>query len=283
MTGAVGVVGLGVMGGSLARALSARGVAVRGYSPDDDEARAALHAGALAEVVDSVEASARGVEWWVVATPLAALPAVFGAGGGGSVPRVIDLTSLQRPALDAAAAAGLASVHRSAHPMVGSERSGFAASSATLYQGAVVWLSSRQPTGSASSEDGTAAEALDKEVEDFWRALGAAPAWIDADTHDRRMGAVSHLPQLGANLLALVLEEAGISPSDLGPGGLDATRLAGSSPEMWLDLLPHSRGTVVPLLKRLAEESAALARHLEHDDHDRVAAMLARTRRWRTE
>lgn len=273
--GPVGIAGLGVMGGSLARALSAWGVPVRGFSPDPDEARAARDAGAVAEIAPTVEASAAGVRWWVVATPLSALPAVFSAGARSAPPRVIDLASLQAPALAAARGAGLGPVHRSAHPMVGSERSGFGASQAALYAGAPVWLS-RAPVAEGGG-------ALDREVEAFWRAVGAEPAWIDAAEHDRRMAAASHLPQVGANLIAALMEEAGLSPADLGPGGLDTTRLAGSAPEMWLDLLPHSAPALVPLLERLAEASAELARDLENHDHDRVATLLARTRRWRTE
>lgn len=273
--GPVGIAGLGVMGGSLARALSASGVPVLGFSPDADEARAAREAGAVREVAASVEASAAGVRWWVVATPLSALPGVFAAGARSDPPRVIDLASLQAPALLAAREAGLGAVHRSAHPMVGSERSGFGASQAALYTGAPVWLSRADPLEGGG--------ALDRAVEAFWRAVGAEPTWVDAGVHDRRMAAASHLPQLGANLLASVMEEAGLSPADLGPGGLDTTRLAGSGPEMWLDLLPHSAPALVPLLKRLAEASAEVARDLENRDHDRVTALLARTRRWRTE
>lgn len=270
--GPVGIVGMGVMGGSLARALAARGVPVRAYSADSDDAGAALAAGVVSTVVDSVEASAAGAAWWIVATPLAALPEVFAAGRSGQPARVMDLASLQRPAIAAAGAAGLAPIHRSAHPMVGSERSGFAASSADLYEGAEVWIS--RPEGGAGT--------LDAEVDDFWRALGAAPESIDPRVHDRRMAAASHLPQLAANALALVLEESGLAVGDLGPGGRDATRLAGSSPRMWSDLLPHSAADLAPLLKRLSEESAELARLLDHADHDTMAALLARTRRWRS-
>ncbi len=269
---AVGVVGLGVMGGALARALSERGVSVRGWSPDPAEVRAAVEQGALASAAESVEDSARDVDWWIVATPLSALPEVFRRGAASEPPRVMDVASLQGPALAAAREAGMGRVHVSAHPMAGSERSGFGASRSDLYRGVPVWLS----TGSQGSEEPLA------RAEAFWTALEARPLRIDAVEHDRRMAGVSHLPQLASNVLARVLEAEGFAPGDLGPGGRDATRLAASSPELWGDLLVHSGAEVAPLLRRLAAEAEALAGRLDAGELDDVKAMLDHTRRWRT-
>lgn len=267
----VGIAGLGVMGGSLARSLAARGVRVRGWSPDPSELRAAVAEGAVAEGCSSAEASAAGVAWWIVATPLGALPEVFRAGVASEPARVMDLASLQEPALAAAAEAGFASVHVSAHPMAGSERSGFAASSTGLYAGVPVWLSVGPEAGAALRDEAAA----------FWTALGAEPRWTDPGEHDERMVVASHLPQLASNALALVLERAGLHPDDLGPGGRDATRLAGSHPGLWADLLHHSGVKVAPLLRALAAEASALADRLDADDRRAVESLLARTRRWR--
>lgn len=280
--GPVGVVGLGVMGGSLARALSARGIEVRGYSPDPAEAEAARAAGAVAAVAPSVEASARGVAWWVVAVPLSALAEVVAAGARAAPPRVMDLVSLQQPPLRVAVEAGIAPRYRSAHPMVGSERSGYAASLPDLFLGAPVWLSAPGGgAGGASAPRGPESERLDAEVESFWRRLGARPTWCDPAVHDRRMAAASHLPQLTSNLLAHLLEAEGLRPADLGPGGLDMTRLAASSPAVWGSLLGHTAPELAPLLRRLAQASADLARHLETGDREAVDRLLTRTRRWR--
>ncbi|MBT8335642.1 MAG: NAD(P)-binding domain-containing protein, partial [Gemmatimonadetes bacterium] len=91
----VGIVGLGVMGGSLARALAARGVAVFGYTPDPSEGAAALEAGAVRELRSTAAASARDVECWVVATPLAAFGGIFEAAAGAVPSLIMDVGSLQ--------------------------------------------------------------------------------------------------------------------------------------------------------------------------------------------
>lgn len=273
MTGvsAVGIVGLGVMGGGVARALSARGVEVRGYSPDPAEARAAAEAGAVAVVCGDVAESARDVDWWIVATPLSALPEVFRRGAASRPPRVMDLASLQGPPRRAAEAAGLGAVHCSAHPMAGSERSGFAASVPDLYRGAPVWLSAGEE----------ARRALGSEAEAFWTSLEAAPRWIEAGAHDDRMAAVSHLPQVTANALAAVLASRGVDPDDLGPGGADMTRLAASSPAMWQDLLAASGPRIAPLLRELARGLEEWAERIESGGPEAVEAEMSRTRAWR--
>ncbi len=268
---AVGIVGLGVMGGSLARALSAMGCRVRGYSPAVDERLAASRAGALEQVCGTVAETTREVDWWIVATPLSALPEVLAAGREHAPGAVMDLASLQRPALAAARAAGLARVYVSAHPMAGSERSGFGASDGALFHGATVWLSA----------DPEVPETLRAEAEAFWFGVGAHPRWIEAATHDTRMAAISHLPQLVSNALALVLEARGFHPDELGPGGRELTRLAGSAPGLWRDVLAHSAADVTLLLQESAEVLLRLAAHLEAQDLDAVEAVMASTRAWR--
>ena len=86
----------------------------------------------------------------------------------------------------------------------------------------------------------TVADTLCTEPEALWSALGARPAWTTAAEHDRLMTRVSHVPQLVANALARTLAQAGVAHADLGPGGRDMTRLAGSSPELWRDLFRWS-------------------------------------------
>jgi prephenate dehydrogenase len=95
------------------------------------------------------------------------------------------------------------------------------------------------------------------------------------------MSVASHLPQLAANALASVMKEAGIRPDQLGPGGLDATRLAASSPELWKDLLEHASPELIRGLRGLSEAADRLAGMLEEGDVEGVANMMRATREWR--
>lgn len=272
--GPVGIVGLGALGGSLARALGRlpHPPEVRGWARDAADLEAAVEAGVL-EAGKGIGDVAGGAAWLVVATPMGATEAVLreAAGTLAGDARVLDVGSLQGPALTAAAEAGLADRFVACHPMAGSEASGFEASRAELFQDATVWL----------SVGGGAAEALGPEVEAFWSALGARPEWTEPEIHDARMVVASHLPQLVANALAEVIAEGGFAVEDLGPGGLDMTRLAASDPLMWRDLLTHSGPQAAALLRLTARALDGWARTLDGDDLDEVERRMAATRAWR--
>ena len=272
--GRVAVLGLGLMGGSLARALARLPGApvVTGWSPEPDEIEAARAGGALARDAGSAADAVADADLVVLATPLGPACALVDTLAPSLRPDALltDVVSLKRPVLEAVRRAGLAGRWVGAHPMCGGEASGFAAARADLYDGARVWVVA----------DG-ASEAAVARVERFWGALGAEPMRTGADAHDHLMVAVSHLPQLTANVLARVLADAGVAPDALGPGGRDMTRLAGSSPAMWRDLIAHAPGTLPVMLREVAEGARALADRIESRDLDAVEAGMAATRRWK--
>jgi prephenate dehydrogenase len=103
---------------------------------------------------------------------------------------------------------------------------------------------------------------------------------VSADLHDRRMVWVSHLPQLTANALALVLDQENISRDDLGPGGRDMTRLAASSPAVWVDLLRAAGPEVVGALDALARAVDTLAHDLRAGRAADVTDLMEATRHW---
>jgi prephenate dehydrogenase len=259
------------MGGSLVRTLSDSGRTARVWSPDPLEVEAASALPGI-EGASSVSDAVAGSECVVVAVPLSALEAVLSevVPAAQAVEWVQDVASLQRPPLEWAGAASLGGRYVSAHPMAGGEASGFSASRKDLYQDAPVWL----------SHEG-AASGVREGAEAFWRELGAHPAWTDADEHDRRMAAVSHLPQVVATHLATVIAGAGLAWDELGPGGRDTTRLAGSDPRMWTDILTLAGGRVAPHLRELAHALQAEADRLEAGDASAFAEALERTRTWR--
>jgi prephenate dehydrogenase len=119
-------------------------------------------------------------------------------------------------------------------------------------------------------------------VVELWRALGAVPVEISPGAHDEMLAWTSHLPQLAATALANALAGAGHPPGRLGPGGRDATRLAGSSPAVWRAICLDNADLIVPALRALEAEIATLRSALESGDEPALAGRFARGQRWST-
>ncbi len=272
--GRVAVLGLGVMGGSIARAITGLGVAERvtGWAPESTERDAALTARAITFAAAEWESAVADADLVVVAVPLRATVQLLEAMPEhiGEDAVVTDVASLKVPVAEAVERRGLAGRWVGSHPMAGSESSGFWASRSDLFEGARVWT----VAGGASEHSVQATRRL-------WTTVGARPRRIEAADHDRLMALASHLPQLSANALAVVLEQAGIAPGQLGPGGTDATRLAGSSPDMWVDLLEHASPTLIGGLRSMGYTLERLAELLERGDLDAVDRLMRQTRTWK--
>lgn len=272
--GPVAVVGLGVMGGSVVRALARRAPGVRIYGIDPDDESAALAARDGVTLVDRLEDCELAGATVVFAAPLDVTVALVrsSAGAWSRAALATDVASLKAPVIAAAQGApGGGATFVGAHPMCGSECSGYAAARPDLYEGADVWLC---PAAAAASGG-----ALDR-AETFWRILGARPRTTAADRHDRTMAWASHLPQLLASALAVSLDEAGLTRDDLGPGGRDMTRLAGSGAAMWLPLLEAARDRDGRALAVLERHVAQLRGTLAEGDMEALARFIDRGRRW---
>ncbi len=270
--GPVAILGLGVMGGSLAQALAASADApeLTGWDTSTESADAALAAGAVDRIARSLADAVEGASLVVVALPLEAtlrtVTELAEVRRAGAI--VTDVASLKAPVRDAAHRAGLAGRWVGSHPMCGSEDSGFAAARADLYAGASIWIVPGTPDATAR-------------VAALWRSVGAHPLETDAEEHDRRMAWASHLPQATANALACALAGGGVLPTDLGPGGRDMTRLSASSPDMWVDLFQHAPPELVEGLRSLAGEIAALADRIEQGDVAAVRSYMEAGRSWK--
>lgn len=279
------IVGLGVMGGSVAKTLKlhAPRTAVFGIDPDDDSAAIASRDGVIR--VHALEECDLDGAVVVFAAPLNVTAALVRdtAGTWSRAALATDVASLKAPVIEAArtgapvpapaqpAATPPAPARPSfvgAHPMCGSERSGYGAARADLYDGARVWLCPAH------------ADAPLARAQAFWRLLGGCTRTITATGHDRLMARASHLPQLLSSALARSLDDAGIGRDALGPGGRDMTRLAGSSPAMWLPLLEAARERDARALGALEERIGSVRRMLEEGDLAALAKLMERGRRW---
>lgn len=269
----VAIIGLGLIGGSLARALGrlARPPEIVGWSRNVDELERARDDGVIRTAVTEPRAALHNADLVVYGTPVGATLEFMrehrGAWSEGAV--IMDVGSVKREIMERARALALNDRFIGAHPMAGAERSGYAASRANLFDGARVWIC----VGDSASTESRALA--------FWYAVGGEPARIDPADHDQLMARVSHLPQMLASALALALEAGNVMPDDLGPGARDMTRLAGSAPGLWTDLLLRNTEALAGPLTDIRSALDALAGALEAGDTNELNELLAGARRWR--
>lgn len=240
------VVGTGLIGTSVALALSARGMAVYLRDADTDAVRtaASLGAGTAEEPPGVVDLAVVAVPPALVGPVLAQLQAE--RGGEGAARAYTDVASVKHgPRLDIEAL-GCDTVHYiGSHPMAGSERSGPLAARADLFDGRT-WVLAPTPR--------TDTETLNAALE-LVSLCGAVPVVMDAAAHDRAVALVSHTPQLVASLVAARLEDAEEAAVRLaGPGIRDTTRIAASDPRMWVDILSANAGVVADILDEFATD-----------------------------
>lgn len=268
----IAILGLGLMGGSLARDLAAGGLQVQGYDADDRSSRQALAAGVLAEVLDDDLAGLCAADLVVLATPVD----LAGAMLERIAPRlkdgclVTDLGSTKRTVLAQAAEAGLGGRFVGAHPLAGDHRSGWEAARAGLYRDATVFLCS----------DERASPATVSSVRTFWESVGGRCTIIDAGAHDTLMAWVSHLPQVASSAVAAALAGSGHAPATLGRGGRDVTRLAASSPEMWSAICRTNAPAIADAVGALSRELAVAETALRAGDDAALRRFFAVGRDW---
>jgi prephenate dehydrogenase len=269
----VAVVGLGLMGGSLARELAARGYGVLGFDHDAATVRAAREAGVAAHALPAPAAAGLGsARLLVLAVPVAAAPALLASLLPHLHPDCIvtDLGSTKRGIGEAAAELGVADRFVGGHPLTGDHRAGWEASRRGLFEGARVFLCPTPATRPAALA----------RVRSLWTELGAEPRETSAAEHDRTLAWSSHLPQVASSALALALDGAGFGPRELGPGGRDATRLAASSPEMWSAICRENADLIEPAVRALEAKLSDLRAALRSGDPDAIQLFFARSSRW---
>lgn len=235
------------------------------------------------EYTGDLAAAVKGADLVVLATPVGTFPAMLreiaGHLSAGTV--VTDVGSTKRTVCRLAKELLPAGVHFvGSHPMAGGERTGPDNARADLFVHAPVILTTevaatKVSTGSLAAGDGegVAAQAAADAVAEMWKALHARVTVMDADTHDRLVASVSHLPHATASMLVTLQSLPALELS--GAGYRDATRVAAGDPDLWRDILMDNREYVAEALKRLRRETDELIRMLESGDSAGVREYLA--------
>lgn len=262
----IAIVGVGLIGGSLARALKAAGVVqeVVGVSRTQASLDQALALG----VIDRGETRVSNlgtVDVVVIATPVRVMPDIMRELAPqlseGTI--VTDAGSVKRYVCEAAAR-HLGSANARfvpGHPIAGTEHSGVAASFATLFEKRTVIL---------TPGDDVSPDAVET-VSTLWRLAGAEVTTMDARQHDQLLAATSHLPHMVAYALVHCLAEHPQHEAlfRLAAGGFyDFTRIASSDPVMWRDIALTNTGPLIDSMKDFRAGLDALIRALETGDEE---------------
>ena len=264
----IAVVGLGLIGGSLALAASSRGDQVAGCDPDAEAGRIGLERGAIERFDDSIAGALEGADLAFVCGPVAELAPltrqVLEAAPPGCA--VSDVGSTKGRLL---AALGAHPQFIGGHPVCGSEARGIANARPELFDGATWFLTPVAETDPA----------VHRRLHTFVSSLGARPVAIDPDAHDRLVALTSHLPHALANVL---VNQAGAGKVDghdplaaVGGSFRDMTRVAGANPRIWVDIFLDNRGALLDGLRDHQRRVEELVRALEREDAGFVARWIA--------
>jgi len=257
------VVGLGVIGGSVALALRARGWLVNGEDADESVTRRAL-----AEGVIDAAGSARDALVTIVAVPVDAIESEVRRALDSTDGLVTDVGSVKGPvcaAIDDARFVG-------GHPMAGSELEGLDGADEAMFEGAV-WVLTPRPDVADETFSTVASLVAD---------LGADVVALSAEAHDRLVAVVSHVPHLlAASLmrLASARSQEHASLLRLAAGGFrDMTRIASGHPRIWLDICSQNRAAIVEALDELGSSLSALREVVAGGERDELLEVLTQAR-----
>jgi prephenate dehydrogenase len=261
----IAVLGVGLIGGSVALAARERlGASVAGYDVSGEALTAAQERGAIDDACDSLTAAVKSADAVFVAAPVGRLPDVVGEALAATGPDclVTDVGSTKR----AVVAAHGDPRFVGGHPLAGAESAGVEHARADLFEGATWYLTP------AAHTSGMLYERLHR----LLHGLGARPIAIDAETHDRILATVSHLPHVLANVLvsqaAGTLAEGDTRLPATGPSFRDATRVAGASSAIWTDIYLSNRDALTAEIDRTIDRLQTVRTALAGGDAGAIAA-----------
>lgn len=274
------IVGVGLIGASMARAMRDAGAAraIVGFDQAGDVRARAVACGAVDAAPATLEAALAGADLIVVSTPVGAmasvLSAVAAAADEGAL--VIDVGSVKGAVVEIAGRLGSRVHIVPCHPVAGTEQSGPEAGFAGLFRHRWSII-----TPLARADDAYLAAV--RKAAALWRALGAEVEIMDHQHHDLALAITSHLPHLIAFTLVGAADdlesvaEAEIVKYSAG-GFRDFTRIAASDPVMWRDVFLNNKEAVLEVLGRFTEELALLQRAIRWGDAETLERVFARGR-----
>ena len=270
MINKITIIGVGLIGGSLARALKERNLAkdVFGYGRDQARLKGAQKLNVIDQFSTSIEEAIVGAEIIVVATPVGTFQSILGEIEPLITENVIitdvgstksDIVNIVHNVLKVKSNCFIP-----AHPIAGKERNGFEVSDSMLFDGKKVIITPQENNSSASIQV----------IEEMWKGVGAQVDFMSAESHDNLLGMTSHLPHMLAFSLVNYLVNQNPTASIYAGGGFkDFSRIASGDAIMWRDIclqnkdqiISHLKGyqsTLNDLLEAIGDENSEELEHL---------------------
>ncbi|MFM7207600.1 MAG: prephenate dehydrogenase [Planctomycetaceae bacterium] len=267
----VAIVGVGMIGGSIGKAVRSRRLAgtVVGIGRSQASLAAARKAGCVTEAATDVAAAATA-DLVVVATGVGSIPALLDAVDAVVRPGTLitDAGSTKASIVGAweRRRRGRRGRFVGSHPIAGSHRRGPDSADEELFSGRVTVVT---PAKATPPGDAT-------EIGDFWAALGSTVFMMPPKEHDRILAGTSHAPHLIAAALAAATPPAALTFA--AGGWRDTTRIAAGDPELWADILLDNTAAVAAAMSRFAAAAERLLAAIERGDRRRLVDLLARAK-----
>ena len=266
----VAIIGLGMIGASLARAMKKHSLAteVIGCGRGEANLRLALERGFVDSISNDPVEAARGADLVVLSTPVDTLETMAGKISCSLTPGalVIDVGSIKGELvsrIQALMPEGIEFV--GCHPIAGSENAGASASVEGLFSSAQCIIT---PTDRNT-------EANISKARELWEAIGSFVRIMDPMEHDRLLGLVSHFPHLAAYAMINAIEDRAEGAIALSGAGLkDTTRIAMSPSSLWRDISMMNRKNIIPVLDEFITQLNSIRQSLEKADSSGLEEIL---------
>ncbi len=256
------IVGVGLIGGSLAMAGREKGIVkeIIGFGRGAANLREAVRLKVIDNYTHNITKAVKDADLIVIATPVGSFERcvrqmIPGIKQGAIVTDVGSVKGRLVSRIEGLLPKGVFFV--GGHPIAGKERSGVKAASHRLFEGTKCILTPTKKTDAFSL----------KKVKALWKAIGAEVVLMDPMLHDKALGAVSHLPHIAAyslvNTVAEIKEKGDDFISFSGGGFKDFTRIAESSPDMWRDIFLNNRENVVAMINQYQKNLNKIKRYIK--------------------
>ncbi|MCL6571918.1 MAG: prephenate dehydrogenase [Bacillus sp. (in: Bacteria)] len=281
MKGRVFVIGLGLIGGSLALCIKKehKHATIIGYDINREQARLGKMLGVIDEIAEDIHTGAIGANLIIIAAPVNDTVEIIQVLSGLSLnPDVIvtDTGSTKRKIVESASSLKhLGITFIGGHPMAGSHKSGVSAAKEILFENAFYLLTPEKHIDSNQVE----------RLKEWLMSTNAKFLTTSPENHDYLTGIVSHFPHIIAASIVRQTEKLSVEESlipRLAAGGFrDITRIASSNPEMWKDILLHNREILIELLNQWQEEMNGVKTLLENRNSEAISNYFKQAKQFR--